>query len=116
MDDQGISAWDVETAFDDGGRQQHVIPLFIESAHALFNLGRRHLAMRGDKFHFRYFGTQKFFNLGKVGNAGHDEKALPAAIMFAQERLTQHDWVPRHDICAHGEPVDWRRLNDGQFA
>ena len=72
--------------------------------------------MRGDKFNFRYFSTQKFFNLGKVGNAGHDEKALPAAIMFAQQCLTQYDWVPRHDIGAHGEPVDWRRLNDGQFA
>ena len=41
MDDQRVGARDVEPAFDDRGRQQHVIFAVVESAHPLLDLGRR---------------------------------------------------------------------------
>ena len=71
--------------------------------------------MRGDIFHLGYFGAQKFFDLGQIGNARHNEETLPAAIMFAQQGFPQHNGIPRHDICPHGQTVDGRGLNDRQL-
>ena len=71
--------------------------------------------MCGNIFHFGYFGAQKFLNLGQIANAWHNEKALPATIMLAQQSLAQHDRVPRHDIGAHGQTVDRWGLNDRQI-
>ena len=72
--------------------------------------------MGDDIFDFRHLGAQEFLDVRQVSNARRDEKALPAAIMFAQQRLPQHDLVPRHHIGAHRKPVDRRRLDDGQLA
>ena len=116
VDDQGVRARYIQSAFDNRRRQKDIVALFIERAHAFFDLRRRHLPVRGDIFHFRHFSPQIFFDLGKIGYARHDKKALPPAIMFTQQRFTQHHGVPWHNIGTHGQTVDRRRLDDGQLA
>ena len=116
VDDQRVGARDVEPAFDDRGRQQHVIFAVVEGAHPLLDLGRAHLAVRGDRLHLGHLLAQPFLDVGQIGDARRDEEALPAAIMFAQQRLAHHHRVPRRDVGAHREPVDRRGLDDRQFA
>ena len=41
IDDERVRARNVEPAFDDRGRQQHVIFAVVEGAHPLLDLGRR---------------------------------------------------------------------------
>jgi len=60
--------------------------------------------------------AKPFFDTRHVRNARHDDKALPAAMMFAQQCLAHHHIVPLHHIGAHGEPVDRRGLDGGEFA
>ena len=38
-----------------------------------------HLAVGGDGLHFRNLLAQPFLDVGQVGDARHDEEALPAA-------------------------------------
>ena len=72
--------------------------------------------MRRHIFDLRHFKTQEFLDFGQVGDARYDEKALPAAVMFAEQRFAQHHGIPRHDISPHGQAIDGRRLNDRQVA
>ena len=46
MHDQRVGGRDVEAGFDDVGRQQQVVGALVERGHHLFELGRRHPAMR----------------------------------------------------------------------
>ena len=72
--------------------------------------------MGDDGADFGDFGEEKFLDLGEVGDAGDDEEALPATIMFAQQGFADDDAVPGHDIGADREAIDRRGLNDRQFA
>jgi hypothetical protein len=85
MDDDRVGRGNIDPAFHDGGGEQHVIFALIEGAHALFHLAGRHLAMGGNIFDLRHIGAQPFLDLGHVGDAGDDDKALPAAMVFAQQ-------------------------------
>ena len=116
VDDQCVGAWDVETAFDDRGRKQHVIFAIIECAHPVLDLGRGHLAMRDDIFDFGYPVAQELFYIRQVLDPWHDEEALPAAIMFAQQRFAQYHGIPRGNIGADREAIDRRGLDDAEFA
>ena len=69
-----------------------------------------------DRADLRHLIAQELLDIGNVGDARHDEEALPAAIMLAQQRLADHHAVPRHHIGAHGKAIDRRGLDDGQLA
>ena len=114
--DQGVRAGDVETALDDAGGQQHVILAVVESAHPFLDLGRAHLAVGGDRLHFGHLLGKPYLEVGQIGDSRRDEEALAAAIMLAQQRLANHDRVPRRDVGADREPVDRRGLDDAQIA
>ena len=101
MHDQRVRARDVEPALDDAGRQQHIIFAVVEGAHPLLDLGRAHLAVCGDGGHLGHFLAQKLFEVGQVGDARRDEETLPAAIMFAQQRLAHDHRIPWRDIGSH---------------
>ena len=116
MHHQRICARNIEPALDDRGRQQHVVFAVVEGAHSLFDLGRRHLAVGSYRAHLGHFVAQPFFDVGQVHDARRDVEALPAAIMFAQQRLADYHRVARRDIGPHREPIDRRRLDDRQFA
>ena len=116
MDDQRVGRRDVEAAFDDGGRQQHVIALVVEGAHPLFHFRWRHLAVGGDRLHFRHLFAQELFDISQIGDARHHEEALPAAIMFAQQRFADHYFIERAHIGPHGEAIDRRGGDDRHFA
>ena len=69
VDDQRVGGRDVEPALDDRRRQQHVIFAVVESAHSLFDLGRAHLAVRGDELHLGHLLADPFLEVGQVGDA-----------------------------------------------
>ena len=72
--------------------------------------------MGGDHADFGDLLAQEFLDVGQVGDARCHEKALPAAIMFAQQRLAQDHWIPWHDVGPHCEAIDRRCLDDREFA
>ena len=116
VDDEGVGRGDVEPAFDDRGRQQHVIFAVVKGAHPLLDLGRGHLAMGGDRADLGDFLAQPLLDVGEVGDARDDVKALPAAIMFAQQRFADDDGIARGDIGADRQAIDRRRLDHRQLA
>ncbi len=116
MDNHGVGGGDIEPALDDGGRHQHLELAVVERAHPLLDLGGRHLAVRDDVLHLRHLLAQELLDIGQVGDARGDKERLPAAIMLAQQRLAEHDRIPRHDIGPHRQPVDRRGLDDRQLA
>ncbi len=65
--------------------------------------------------HFGHVVTQEIFNFWNIANAGHHEKALPPAIVFAQQRFAQSHRVKFTDIGADGQPVHGRRADDRQI-
>ncbi len=116
MDDQRIGGRNVEAGFDDRGREQNVIFAVIESGHALFELGRRHLPMRDDIFRLRHILAQEGGGLFDILDARTDIKALAAAIALAQQSFAHEQRIERRDEGAHGEPIDRRRRDDREFA
>ena len=59
VDDQRVGGRNVEARLDDGGREQHVELAVVEGAHHVFELGRRHLAMRDHELHLRHLLAQE---------------------------------------------------------
>ena len=72
VDDQGVGGRDVETAFDDVGRQQQVKGALVERGHHIFEVGRRHAAMRHRDTDFRHDLTQFLAHLVEIGDVGRD--------------------------------------------
>ena len=83
MDDHGVGGGDVEAAFDDGGREQHVVLAVIEGAHHVFQLGRRHLAVADDELHLGHLFAQEPLQIRQVLDPRGDEIGLTAAIFLA---------------------------------
>ena len=67
-------------ARDDGGGDQHLEFLVVESRHTLFDFGRRHLAVRDDVADLRHVIPHERLDIGQIGDAGGDEEALAAAM------------------------------------
>ena len=64
VDEDRVGAGDIEPAFDDRGRKQHLVALFVKRAHPLLDLGRAHLAVRGDEADFGDGLAQPLLDLG----------------------------------------------------
>ena len=109
MNDEGVGARNVEPGFDDGGGQQHIRPSFIESLHAVFELACAHSAVGDDEAHLRHLLPQEALELGQVLDARHDDEGLSAAIVFAQQRLTQDQRIELQHEGPHGQTIDGRR-------
>jgi len=91
MDHHGIGVADVEAAFHDVGRQQHVELAVDEVLHGVLDRGRRQLAMRHGHADLGHQLAQLGRDRGEIFYARADIEALPAAILFAQQRLADGD-------------------------
>ena len=60
--------------------------------------------------------TQKSLHIRDILDARHHKKALPTAIMLAQQRLAQGDGVKLADIGPNGQPINRRCPDDRQIA
>ncbi len=87
MDHHGVGVADVEAAFDDVGRQQHVELAVDEVLHGVLDGGRRELAVRHGHADLGHQLAQLGRDLGQVLDARADIEALAAAILLAQQRL-----------------------------
>ena len=116
VDDKRVRARDVEAAFDNRGREQHIIFALIEGGHDVFELARRHLSVGDDEGDFRHMRAEEILQLVEIGDARRHEKGLPATILFAQQRLAQCDGIFLGDVGAHRQAVDRRCRNDRQIA
>src|SRR5207237_8396865 len=93
--DQRVRNRNIETAFDDGRRKEHIIFPVVESAHALLDFRRAQLSMGSDELDLRDLLAEPFFHVWNVGNARPDNEALPASVMFAEQRFAAPDTVER---------------------
>ncbi len=116
MDDQRVGGRDIEAGFDDGGRQQHVELAVVEAAHDVFELGRRHAAMRHAELDLGNMVAQEVGLFLEIGDARADIKALAAAIMLAQQRLADDDGIEGRDIGPHRQAVERRRGDERKLA
>src|SRR3546814_18254759 len=97
VDDEGVRRGDVEAAFDDGRRKEHIIFAVVEGRHALLDLGGRHLTVGADEGDFGYLVAEELLDVRKVGDARGDEIDLAAAIIFAEPRLADTPRTTGHD-------------------
>ena len=88
----------------------------IESAHDVFELGRRHAAMRNAELDLRHMVAQEIRLFFEVGDARHDIEALAAAIMLAQQRLADDHRIEGRDIGPHRQPIERRRGDERKLA
>ena len=116
VDDDGVGARQVEPRFDDRRREQDVVLALVERTHPLFDFAGAHLSVRGDGLHLGHVFAQPGLDLFHVGNARHDDEALPAAVVFAHQGLTHDHVVPFHHVGPYRQAVDRRGLDGGQFA
>ena len=72
--------------------------------------------MGGDEGDLGHVGFQPILNLGQIGNPGHDPKALPTPVVFAQQRLAERHTIKFRDIGADRQTVDRGRRDDRQIA
>ena len=102
--------------FDDVGRQQHVELAVDEILHGVFDGGRRELAVRHGHADLGHQLAQLDRDLGQVLDARADIEGLAAAILFAQQGLSDGDAVERRDEGAHGQAIDRRRGDQAHVA
>ena len=117
MHDQRIGVGNVEAGFDDGGRHQHVELAVVEVVHDVVELARRHLAVGDDEADTS--GTccaQELGDVGLVLDPRHDVERLPAAILFAQQRLADRERIEGRDEGADRQAIDRRRRQQRQVA
>ena len=115
MHDHRVGRRNIDSAFDDCGRQKHVIFPVVKGIHPVIKLTCRHLAMRNDIADLGNVILQKGFNLGNVLDPRHHKETLPAAIMFAQKRLAYGDGVEFGHIGADRQAIHRRRTDDRQI-
>ena len=116
MHDQRIGRRNIQPAFDDGGRDKHVVLPVVEGAHHLLQLGRAHLAVADDELHFGDLFAQELLDVRQVFQARRDIVGLTAAIFLAQQGLAHQHRVPRRHIGPHRQTIDRRRGDDRHFA
>ena len=111
VDDDGIGGRHVDSAFDDGGADEHIETPMIKVEHELFQIALAHLTVAyrdirlGNEF---ANGLRGFFN-GLDGVV--DEVDLAAAPNFAQARFADHRVIPFQHESLHGQPLRGRRRN-----
>ena len=101
---------------DDVGRQQQIEGALVERGHHVFELGRRHAAMRHRVFDLGHDLAQLLAHLVEIGDARHDIEDLTAAVALAHDRLADRHRIVRHHEGAHRQPVDRRRRDDAHLA
>ena len=114
--DHRVGGGNIQPRFHNRRGQQHVIFAVIELVHPIIQIARRQLAMGGDEGDLGHVGFQPILNLGQIGNPGHDPKALPTAVVFAQQRLAERHTIEFRDIGADRQTVDGGRRDDRQIA
>ena len=93
-----------------------VLALGMSSPLSTIDFAGAHLPVRADEPDLGHVLVQPIGDLLHVGDARHDDEALPAAMMFAQQRLAHHHVVPFHHIGSHRQAIDRRRLDGRQLA
>ena len=116
MDNHRVGISDIEAAFHDVGRQQHVEFAVAEVLHRVLDLRRRQTAMRHGHAHLGHELAQLGRDRRQVLDARTDVEALAAAILLPQQRLPDGDAVERRHEGAHGKPIDRRRGDQAHVA
>ena len=116
MHDQRVRGRDIETGFDDRGREQDIVFAVIECRHDILDHGRGHLAVRYRHLHLGQVLVEKVFHRRQVFDPRHHVKCLAAPIAFAQQRLADHYRIVRRHEGTDRQPIDRRRCNDGEIA
>ena len=95
MHDQGIGGRNIETGFDDGRRQQHVVFAVVEGRHDVVQYGRRHLAVSYAEPDFRNVLVEEILDPGEILDPRRDVERLAAAIFLAQQGFTDGHRIER---------------------
>ena len=114
--DERVGARDVETRFDDRGRNQHVIFAVVKGAHHVLELARRDLPMRHRDLELGHLLVEEGAHLRDVLDARADVEALATAIALAQKSFADGQGVKGRDEASHREAIDRRRRDDRELA
>ena len=102
MDDHRVGVADIEAAFHDVGREQHVELALDELLHGVFDLRRRQAAVRHGQADFRHQLAQLGRHGREVFDARADVEALAAAELLAQQCLADRHAIERSHEGADG--------------
>ncbi len=116
VDEDGVRRGDVETALDDGGRDQDVRLALDELDHRLFQVVSVHLAVRHHKPGLGHDAPQSVRQDVDVVHAGVHEKDLPLAVQFAQHGVADQALVKTQHPGLHRLAVGRGRLQIADVA
>ena len=110
VDENRVGVRDVQPAFDDRGRQQHVVAAVDEAEHHLFEVVLVHLAMSHGQPGLGHDLPQPTGEDFDVFDAVVDEKYLPVAVQFAQHGVADQLGIESGHAGFDGQTVFRRRF------
>ena len=116
IDENRIGVGNIQSAFDDRRRDQHVEFAGDEVRHDFFEITFVHLAMADAKPRFGHEGFELLSNQVDVVDAIVDKKDLAAAIDFTQDRVANDFVVESQDLGGDGSPILRWRFQVGNIA
>src|SRR4029077_16336360 len=111
-----VGARDVETRFDDRGRNQRVIFAVVKGAHHILELARRDLPMRHGDLQLGDLLVEEGADLRDVLDARADVEALATAIALAQKGFSDGQGGKRRNEGYTRGAIDRRGRNDRELA
>src|SRR5207244_5169799 len=111
--DDGVRVWDVETAFDDGGANEHVDFSSDETRHHFLELVRVHLAVADLHACLRDKIDNLFAHALDCLDAVVQKINLTLTFELAIDRVPNNPLVVAADDCFHRQTIERRRLDGG---
>ena len=116
VDQNRVGVRDVNAAFDDGGRHQHVEGAVDEARHHIFEVFAFHLAVADANACVGNEALNHARDFLDVAHTVVDEVHLASAAEFVGDGVSDHFFVEARDDGVDGVPVGWRRADDAQVA
>ena len=116
VDNDGVDVRHIDTRFEDGGRDHHIVFVIHKVQNNLFQFFGRHLSVADD---YTYAGNQSFnksFHFVDVVDTVVDKKHLPVAFHFKRNSLTDYVFVEFVKRRLYRVAVRWRSVDDGKIA
>ena len=111
VDDDGINIRNIQSRFNNGGGDQHIIFTFNKLKHHLLQFVTFHLAMGHGNLYAWYHALNHYRNIHDVQHPCGDKKHLSSALYFISNGLFDHLFAKWMNLGLHRVPV-WRRCID----
>ena len=112
----GIGIRNIQTAFNDGSAQKHVIIALDELHHLVFQFLGLHLTMSHTYPHVRHYTVQNVIDSRQFLHLVVKEKYLSATVQFIVDYITDFIFIEKNNLSLDRNPVRRGSADDGKVA